>query len=129
MMRRRAKSRGFATTMALMLVALVGSAILAVTMLSASDFRRTATEARDAQLRQLVLAAALDLRARARAGMPLENYELPLPSDMISRDGGGVSIRIESTDAPRRAIVTARFAGQKLIQEIPLDTTPKQDLK
>jgi len=114
--------------MALMLVALVGSAILAVTMLSASDFRRTAAEARDAQLQQLVLAAAIDLRARVRAGMPPENYELPLPADLVSR-GAGVSVRIEPTDASRHAIVTARFAGQELVQEIPLDTATKQDAK
>jgi hypothetical protein len=77
----RSTEGGFASIFAILMIALVGGAILAVTSLLAADARRTANEWRDAQLRQLVTAAAMDLTTRTRAGENLagQSYALPPP--------------------------------------------------
>jgi hypothetical protein len=126
MTRSRTKHRGFATTMALMLVALVGSAILAVTMLSAGDFRRTAAEARDAQLRQLVLAATTDVRERLRAGQDVagQSFTIELPA-VLNDSGARVDVRATRTDSGLRVEIVAHLGDQKLAQDLTITGSGK----
>ena len=106
------RSRGFATTVALMMVAFIAAAIMAVTSLAAADFRRTQDEWRDAQLRQIVVAAAVDARAKMRSGAG-GSYELQLPEELSKLDA---SARVQI--AGRTVLVTASVGGKRYMQNV-----------
>jgi hypothetical protein len=109
----RARS-GFASIVALMMIALVGGAILAVTSLLAADVKRTQTEAREAQLRQLIIAGAQDLAARRRDGEQLlpNRYSLPLPTALTDAT---VEIHLHVNQSP---LVQATLRGDSVEQTI-----------
>lgn len=98
---------GFASIVALMMIALVGGAILAVTSLLAADLRRTQNEARDTQLRQLVIAGAQQAREQTAQRLRLE-----LPESLQDAE---VVVQIEPTG---QAVVTARLGGRTVMQTI-----------
>lgn len=107
---------GFASIVALMMIALVGGAILGVTILLRTDVNRTQDEARDAQLRQLIIAAAQDLAEKRHAGTAATEYSLKIPTSL--RD---VAVRVRF-DAAGRAIAIARIGAGSFEQS--LDPAP-----
>ena len=114
----RQRRAGFATIVALMLVALVAAAIAAVTSLAAADFRRTSNEWRDAQLRQLILAGTIEARAPVAAGAPGDSkYQLSLPAELAGL-GGQVDVLISPAGAAKQATITARLGAGRMSQSV-----------
>ena len=111
--------RGFATIIALTLLALVAVAVAALAVAFAADARRSANVAADAQLRQLLLigAAALpeQLDRHAMGGM-----QIPLPKELIDQ-GALLKVSIESGSGEvRRAEVEARLGNRIAWQTLTL---------
>src|SRR4051812_34884413 len=107
------RSGGFAMVAGLLMILLVVAALVALIDLVAADVHRTRGEADGAQLRQLLLAGALDAKLRLDdSSAARANIELPAPlredasvSVSSSADGGG-------DDAARVAHVRATWRGQ-----------------
>lgn len=113
-----ASRTGFASIVALMMIALVGAAILAATLLLRADVKRTQVEARDAQLRQLIVAAARDVAAKRRGGTwpPASEYSLQVPASLPN---AAVRVRVS---AAGKATVIARIGDSSFEQA--LDPAP-----
>jgi hypothetical protein len=112
-MNRVRRHTGFATTAALMLVVVISAALLTLGGLLRADAGRTHGEAVDAQLRQLIHAAAIDARAKLDAGGDVpQSWDLAPPGDV------GASVRVELND--RTATVTARVAEREVVERVNL---------
>jgi hypothetical protein len=96
--------RGFATIMALTLLALVGVAIAALSVSFAADARRSANAAADAQLRQLLLTGCAAAREQLDHG---GKVTVPLPNELTSA-GAALNVSIDPPNADvRRAHIDA----------------------
>jgi type II secretory pathway component PulK len=102
--------RGFATIVALFLIALVGVALAGLTLRLSADARRTAKEASDSQLWQLLLAGevkAREMRGRAGDTTPIimtppisgENAQVIIRSTTDGKSGGvSIEVRLGTKD-------------------------------
>ncbi|HXE55742.1 MAG TPA: hypothetical protein VN541_22150 [Tepidisphaeraceae bacterium] len=124
MMRRFRHSRGFATLVALALLGMVA----AVTALLITNLRfavmRTSLMPQDAQLRQLLLAGARDVAARARqwgAQPPRDSWSIQLPSDLADQHAG---VTIHPSEAGADAVIVqveARFDSRRAGESVRLN--------
>jgi hypothetical protein len=116
------RRRGMATVTAIALLGLAAVAMLAVSAAVAGDARRTRYATADAQLRQLLLAAAADAADRSDswpADVSAESWQLAIPPTLaqngasanlsVARAGDGVEVRVEAHYLKRRGGQTLRF--------------------
>jgi hypothetical protein len=90
------KRPAFATTAALMLMVVLAAALLTLSSLLRADGNRTINEAQEAQLRQLIHAAALDARTKSNAGGDVpRSWDVTLPSNI----GAVVHVELRDHDA------------------------------
>ncbi len=102
------RRRGFLTVMAVLVLALVGSAVLLMARAAAADAGRERNEHDQAQLRELRAVGVV----RARAG-GTATVEVPVPA--VLRDaGGGVSVRFDKDGAE----VRARYDGHVTTERV-----------
>ena len=130
--------RGIAAVTAIVLLGLVAAALLVVSTAVVADGRRTRAAVADAQLRQLLLAAAADAAARSEswaAEVEPQSWSLALPPS-LAQDGASakvsatpagedVEVRVEAQLPQRRAGQTLRFRradGRWQLQEATPDT-------
>lgn len=124
MKRRHERSRsGFVFIAALLLIAVIGAAMGAISAAVSADARRTVDQARDAQLEQMLLAGVADAPARLAAQAPVEGqaWALPLPESLSSQSAsldvrvgpvqpnGSAMLLIRATIDGRHAEQTASF--------------------
>jgi type II secretory pathway component PulK len=108
------RPRGFAVTTALFMVAIIGVAALAIGQLVATDMRRTLSREIDAQLRELLLAAAVDAPSHlANANQP--DWTMALPSEL--GDAKLQAQRQPTTDGAT-VVITATLAGRRMSEEL-----------
>jgi hypothetical protein len=117
----RQRRRGFATIVALFLVGLVTAAIAVGIAGLSADGRRTRASAVDAELRQLLLAAASDAAARSAAWPadgPAGAWSVSLPPDPALA-GFTLGIRVEARSAERATLtVVASGEGRRQQQRL-----------
>ena len=117
MTRRRAKNSAFAAVTAIVLLGLVATALASMAMMFAADARRTRAAAADAQLRQLLIAAAADVQQRLDKGQSSFDVKLAAPAEAnihlsaaaAAADNNGVRTVITVQLGPRTAAQTLRF--------------------
>jgi hypothetical protein len=112
--------RGFATTVVVGMLVLVAAAVLALTVLFATEMRRTRDARLHAQQRQLLLAGAAQARAtlQSGSGQPQE-IRMTLPKPLGERSS--VTITLGARDFQRvPARITATVDGQSMRQSIVL---------
>jgi len=78
------RRRGFAMATAISFIPLATMAMMSVGMLCAADYRRTADIAAGAQLRQMLLAAAVDARSHLADANSPPTWKTSLPADLGS---------------------------------------------
>jgi hypothetical protein len=101
------RPRAFATTTAIMLIALVGVALAAATAALATAARQTRTAQDDAQLRQLLLTGNDFLRTAPGQG----EHKIALPPAL--RDNGAtLTVRLKDREATINAFLGSRQATQ-----------------
>src|SRR2546429_8531504 len=96
MIGRARKDRGFALLVALLTLSIVGVAMLSLAAATSADGRRTLAQARDAQLRQLLLAGAADVAAGLKSAPAGDGHSLAvrIPEN---RGAGGATAQISAT--------------------------------
>ena len=110
------KRRAFATTMALMLIALVGVAVAAMSMRLSTEARQGRAMRVEAQLRELLLAGTRVARSSPGEGERV----VGLPAGL--KDAGGkLVVRIKG----REARVEASIGAKRVSQVITSDETGK----
>jgi hypothetical protein len=107
--RRSGNRAAFATTMALMLIALVGVAMAAATANLATSARQTRAMREEAQLRQLLLAGTEFLRSLPGEG----EYRVTLPPP-LKDEGAKLTVRIKGREVTVEATVGPRHIAQVL---------------
>jgi hypothetical protein len=102
--------------MAIVLIGLVASALAAMAMMFAADARRTRAAAAEAQLRQLLIAAAADVQQRLDNGQTSFDVKAAAPgggevqvSAMAEGEGDVINAAVVATIAPRRSSQALRF--------------------
>ena len=113
-----ARRRGFATTIALVLLGLVGLTLAAIALTLTRDARRTGTEAADAQLRQLIMAGSIEARdviqkGNAKAG---DVRTVTLPPE-LANDGARVELRWTQNAGGLGTEVKASIGTKQLSQQ------------
>jgi hypothetical protein len=93
-MRRSARTRGFAMVMAIVLVGMVATTLVALSAGFAHQATRTRLLAEDAQLRQLLLAGTQIAAARLHDSRPADGV-VTLP-DSLQLSGAALTIRMVS---------------------------------
>jgi hypothetical protein len=115
--------RGFAMLFAIALLGLVATAITVLTKQVGYEMRRTTLAGDDAQLRQLLLAGAQNMREHASGwndSPEPESWSVELPASLIKRDA---SLSIECSPGKSgefNAEVTVGFDGRQAIQTLHL---------
>lgn len=146
---RSSRRRGIAAVTAIVLLGLVAVALLAVSTAVVADGRRTRAATADAQLRQLLIAAAADAAARSRSWpdrVEPQDWSVALPPALsgdgtsvkvsAAPSGEGVAVRVEAQHLGRRAGQTLQFrraGGRWQLREAVPDTAtsdrPPQDAR
>ena len=109
------RAPAFAAVTAIVLMGLVATTLAATVMVFAADARRTRAAVAEAQLRQLLLAGAADVRVRLDKGETTFDAKLATPADgevqlNSTADGdAAVNATVSATVASRRAEQTLRF--------------------
>jgi len=116
---RSPRRRGFVLLFALAIFALVGVAILALASLQAHDGRRTAQRVRDAQLEQMLLAGATEVKSHLEEA-PLaadQSWKIELPAALTDR-GAELDARVTLMQMDGAATVTihAKIDGATMQQ-------------
>src|SRR3954471_11863850 len=101
------KRPAFATTSALLLMAVLGAALLVLGTLLRADANRTLSEAQDAQLRQLLHAGAVNATLKLN---PEKSWDVSLPPQILA------SVHIEVKG--EHATITARQADRQMSETI-----------
>jgi len=115
------KRRGFAMATAISFIPLATMAMVSVGMLCAFDCGRTASVAEGAQLRQMLLAAAVDARghlpSEARTSSTTAAWITPLPSELGSN---GAKLQTEMIiDSDRaRLTINATFGDRHAAEQM-----------
>lgn len=116
------RCRGLVTLMALAVLAVAAVAITSVASLTAVHLDRTGAAGRDAQLRQMLTAAATVAAQRVDAWTPADanrTYVVPLPEALIEREGVAlVWFERVIADVERIAHVQASLDGQRAGQTL-----------
>jgi hypothetical protein len=111
-MNSRQRRRGLATVTAIALLGLVAVAMLAVSAAVVGDARRTRYEAADAQVRQLLLAAAADAAERAAAwpaDVADDSWQLALPATLAQSGGASVKLSLAHAGETLEVRVDAHY--------------------
>ena len=117
------RPRAFALTIALLLLGVVAAAIVALTALLSIDAKTTTRDAQAAQLRQLLVAGAADLKSKVDRGEDLkEQWTVQAPSEL----GAQVRVEVKRTDQAMQVMVTATRGEHTLRQEIRLQRDANQ---
>jgi hypothetical protein len=111
------RRRGFAGILAIALIILVSGALVVLGQSFAAEVIRTEGHKRDAQLRQLLIAASAV--AVHRADHPGEGEQVTLPAALSGEDAE-MFVRPSGTGERREAAVRVRLAGRELAQELTL---------
>lgn len=125
----RRHPRGFAAMMAVILIGIVGATFLVMTAAATRDLRRTRDAVESAQLRQLLLAGAVDVAARARGWgeAPLQrDWDIPLPAAL---KGEEMSLHAQIVPLPDHTAdvrVEARRAGRIASQTLHFEREAQQ---
>lgn len=121
----RSARPGFATVLAIVLIGLVGATLAGMAAFSAAEVRRSRALADGARLRQLLIAGAADVIARApswKASPPDATWTLALPYAL--KDEARVEIHLEPVqDGTASAQITARLRGHMARQNVRLAQT------
>ena len=104
------KRRGFATLVALLLIALVGMAAVAMSSRFSAEARRTRDARTDAQLRQLLLAAARHIQP----GHWDANPALTIPGELAAQ----VKVNLTPGADHATATIEAQFDGRTMRQQL-----------
>jgi hypothetical protein len=104
--------RAFATTIALSLIALVAVALAAMTTRVATTARQNRLQARDAHIRQLLLAGTEIARAAPGGG----EHDIELPRQLTD-DGAKLVVRMKAN----QAVVEASSGTKRIVQVLTLD--------
>jgi ABC-type transporter Mla subunit MlaD len=120
--REHRRRRGFATTIALVLVGLVGLTLAAVAMSLTRDARRTGAEATDAQLRQLIVAGSIEARQFVQSGDAKAGdvRKVALPPE-LTNDGASAEVRWTQGTSGLEAEVIASIGTRHLTQRIEME--------
>jgi hypothetical protein len=87
-----------------LLLSVVAAAIVALTALLSIDAKTTARDAQAAQLRQLLVAGAADLKSKVDRGEDLKGqWIVQAPSEL----GAQVRVEVKTTDQAMQVMVTA----------------------
>jgi hypothetical protein len=107
------RERGFASTLAIVLIGLVGVTLVTLSSQFAGEAKRATRESMSAQLRQMLLAGSLAARDTSGA------IELP---QALKDDGGMLTVTtVNSSDARKEVDVEARLRGVKWSQRVVLE--------
>ncbi len=110
----------FASIMVVAILPIVGTAMLAIAMLTSSDARRTSSNEQDTQLRQLLLAGSATVLERSSRWQDLpaaETFTVALPTTIVERQALlDVTIKIDGNDviANIQAAYQNRSANQRV---------------
>jgi hypothetical protein len=111
---------GFATSAVIGMLLLVAAAVLAATMLFATEMRRTRDASIHAQQRQLLLAGAAEaLRTAPSVGGTKKDFQVNLPSELAAHASLHVSIG-PAANATLPATVQTVVDGQPMRQTVTL---------
>ena len=115
--RHRVQRRGMALLMAVLMISIVAGSLAALTLAFAAQAKRTARQAQDAQLRQLMLAGQV---AAQQAVGQSKSGEVALPADLRS---AGASLRYETiqgdaADEMQFRIVATLGEGRSMSQTL-----------
>lgn len=109
------KDRGFATLIALLMLGVVAAAIVALLALLSIDARTTARDAEEAQLRQLLVAGAADVKEKLSGGEAARtNWTVATPQDLAAQ----VHIEMSGDGDARQAVITARRGARTMSQTL-----------
>jgi type II secretory pathway component PulK len=95
--------QGFAMATAILLIPIATVAMMSIGMLAAADYRRTASTAEGAQLRQLLLAASIDARSHLVDLSSPRSWQTALPTDLAT---AGAKVETTMTLAGQTADLT-----------------------
>lgn len=112
--RNTSNGRGFVFVVAVLMIALIGAAMAAISGVVAADAGRTRDRSRDAQLEQMLLAAAADAPAHLTAQTLVEgqSWILPLPASLSSLDADlQVHVGPVQPNGPATLVIRATFDG------------------
>jgi hypothetical protein len=118
--------RGFAATVAVVMIGLVGATLLAMSSIFAIEARRARGEASDAQLRQLLLAGAAQAAQIASAGAvdpAAKPVNVPLPQTLAQQGGRLVLTATQPKDGRLEIAVEASVAGKTRRQTLAFTNT------
>ena len=116
---------GFATVFAVVMIGLVSLAIVAMTSLFTTEVRRTRSQMRSAQLRQMLIAGATIADTMVRSDSDLgEPVAVRLPADLEDR-GAELEIRVQRQESDLLVTISARLEGDEASQDLKFAQTPK----
>jgi hypothetical protein len=111
--------QGFAMATAILLIPIGTVAMMSIGMLASADYRRTASTAEGAQLRQLLLAASIEARTHLADAASPQSWEISLPASLataganattvMTRDGQTANLTITASLGPSHAMEQMRF--------------------
>lgn len=109
MNRRRRRSSGFILLTAILMIAIVALALVSMTTAASSQSRHQSSDAREAQLEQLLLAGTQDALGRynsASAPKANESFKVELPAALAGI--GALEVHIDSMSGDSNATATVR---------------------
>lgn len=119
----RRSRRGFAVAIAILLLGMVGLSLLALSAYFTQDATRTRTEPVDAQLRQLLIAGAIDVKHRAgrwEQAPAAQGWAVELPADLSAEGSAHVCIDAPDEQGAIPATIEAAYAGRHMSQDLKL---------
>jgi len=116
--------RAMATTVVVGMLGLIAAAALALTVLVATEIRRTRDARVHAQQRQLLLAGAAEAQQRAASvTLPVQEIPLPLPAALAPR--AALTLAFSPAEkGTRTATIKATVDGQTMRQFVTLAESP-----
>jgi type II secretory pathway pseudopilin PulG len=120
-MQARARCGGFAMVTTIVVMGLIALTLAGLGRAFVMQSRRTLALAEDAQLRQLLLAGALEAESRVAAGGLDKNISIPLPDELRNR-GAALTLQPEPNAPTGQAIIQidAALPRHRMSQRITL---------
>lgn len=107
--------RGVSTVMAVVLVGVVGAVLAGVAAFAVAEQRRATIEQADAQVSQLLAAAAVTAERQLAEGKPTDGtIQTPVGEIALAWQGERCTVDVRHRHAGRHAVMT--FAGKKLVK-------------